>query len=79
MEVGMDMAFEHHRGADIDDIQDLNHMLLFAKGIGGNRGRIFEIDLPMNQGIWAFLRFEAASRTRENPIMFAQDFPDGTR
>jgi hypothetical protein len=79
MEVGMDMAFEYHRGANIDDIQDLDHMLLFAKGIGRNRGCIFEVNLPVDQRVGPLLRFWAVHGAGENPIVFAQDFPDGAR
>ena len=75
----MNMAVQHHRGANIDDIQDFNHMLVLAVGIGGNSGHILEVNLPMEKRRGTFLNFWAACRAREDTTMFVQNLPDRAR
>jgi hypothetical protein len=52
MEVVMHLGCDYQRGAHVDDIQDLNHMLLLAHWISRHRGGIFAIDLPGLHGFW---------------------------
>jgi hypothetical protein len=44
--IGAHMVSHQHRGALINDIERLDHMLLFAMGISRNARGIFKVELP---------------------------------
>jgi hypothetical protein len=44
--IGAHMVSHQHGGAFIDDIERLDHMLLFAMWISWNAGGVFKVELP---------------------------------
>jgi hypothetical protein len=63
------VGIEQHGGSDIDDVERLDDMLLFAFRISRNASDIFEIDLPFHHGSRAFLGLMHRLLVLSNPII----------
>jgi hypothetical protein len=77
--IGGHMSGQQDRGAHVDDVERLHHMLLFALQIGRNGRGVLKIELPMLHGLGPLLRVAQHRQLMEDASMLTQDPVDGTR
>jgi hypothetical protein len=63
----------------IDNVEDLDHMLLFAFWIGGNTTDIMEIHAPFHARFGSFFRFMLVRFGTQDAMITIQDFPNRAR
>ncbi len=76
-EISPHMGIEQHRGAGINDVEGLDHMLAFALGVSRHAGNIFEIDLPGTHGGGSLQRLMDGLLALRDALMGFEDAVNG--
>jgi hypothetical protein len=76
MKIRPSLGHEPGGGSGIDNIEDLHHMLLFAKRIRRHAGRVLEIELNLFHGVGTILWSTMAMSYIQDTAELAQDTKD---
>ena len=79
IEIAAHLAVQPDRGASIDEVGDLDHMLLLATGISGYTTGVFEVELDFLPWLAELKRFGLAATMLFDAARLAQDLPDRGR
>ena len=71
--VGADVTGDEDGGALVDDVEGLDHMLLFTLGVSRDRGGIFVVELPLVHWLGTFGGFAGMRHARDNASMLSQE------